>query len=111
MTEPYWPQSFGGGLWRPTVMVSYALDYRVSTRAQWFHLGNAVWAAIAAALLALLAAELAGPATGLATGLVFAVLTERVRFGTLEFVFLDAAACWDRLRRWRRPGSGSYKIG
>ena len=73
LTAPYWPASFGGSLWRPAVLASYALDYRVSTNPGWFHLVNALWAMAAAAALAYLAALLAGPAIGLAAGLLFAV--------------------------------------
>jgi hypothetical protein len=73
LKEPYWPASFGGVMWRPAVMTSWAIDYRVSSSAHWFHAINIVWAALAAALFALLACELAGPAVGLISGLLFAV--------------------------------------
>jgi len=75
LLEPYWPRSFGGSLWRPAVMVSYALDRRISPPpgAHWVHAVDVFWAALAAVLLALLAAQLAGPTLGLATGLLFAV--------------------------------------
>jgi tetratricopeptide (TPR) repeat protein len=71
--EPYWPTGFGGALWRPAVLVSYALDYRLGGSPQWFHVVNVVWAGIAAALLTLLACRLADPVVGLITGLLFAV--------------------------------------
>ena len=71
--EPYWPASFGGVMWRPAVLASFAVDYRVSTSPHWFHAINVLWAAIAAALFALLACELAGPPVGLIAGLLFAV--------------------------------------
>lgn len=73
LKEPYWPASFGGVMWRPAVIASFAVDYRVSQSPHWFHAVNVVWAAIAAALFALLACDLAGPAVGLITGLLFAV--------------------------------------
>lgn len=73
LKEPYWPQSFGGVMWRPAVMSSWAIDYRVSSSPHWFHAVNIVWAALATALITLLACELAGPAVGLIAGLLFAV--------------------------------------
>ena len=72
LKEPYWPPSFGGVMWRPAVIASWALDYRISSSPHWFHVVNIVWTAIAAALLALLACELGGPAVGLIAGLLFA---------------------------------------
>jgi hypothetical protein len=73
LKEPYWPAGFGGVMWRPAVMTSWALDYRVSSSPHWFHAANVLWAAIAGALVALLACDLAGPAVGLTAGLLFAV--------------------------------------
>jgi hypothetical protein len=73
LKEPYWPASFGGVMWRPAVISSFALDYRISTSPHWFHVVNVLWAALATALFALLACELAGPVVGLITGLLFAV--------------------------------------
>jgi tetratricopeptide (TPR) repeat protein len=73
LIEPYWPAGFGGVMWRPAVITSFALDYRISTSPHWFHAVNVVWAALATALFALLACELAGPVAGLVTGLLFAV--------------------------------------
>lgn len=73
LKEPYWPLSFGGVMWRPAVLSSFAVDYQVSTSPHWFHAVNVLWAAIATALFALLACELAGPVVGLITGLLFAV--------------------------------------
>ena len=73
LREPYWPAGFGGVMWRPAVLVSYALDYRLGGSPRWFHLDNVLWAAVAAALLTLLACRLADPATGLVAGLLFAV--------------------------------------
>ena len=73
LVEPYWPATFGGSMWRPAVLTSFALDYRISESPHWFHVENVIWAAIATALLTLLACDLAGPLTGLITGLLFAV--------------------------------------
>ena len=73
LTEPYWPRSFRGSLWRPVLLASWALDYQISGKPAWFHAVNVAWAAVAAAMMALLAFELGGPVVGLATGLLFAV--------------------------------------
>ncbi len=73
LQEPYWPVGFGGSLWRPLVLASYALDYRISGSPHWFHAVNVLWAGLAAALLTLLACRLSDPVTGLVTGLLFAV--------------------------------------
>lgn len=73
LAEPYWPASFGGSLWRPAVLLSYAIDYRLSTDPRWFHATNVLWAVVATALLTLLACELGGPLVGLIAGLLFAV--------------------------------------
>ena len=73
LTEPYWPAGFGGVTWRPAVLASYALDYRLGGSAHWFHAVNVLWAALATALLTLLGCELADPRTGLIAGLLFAV--------------------------------------
>lgn len=73
LVEPYWPRSFRGALWRPAVLTSYALDFRITPRPWWFHAVNVVWAALAAAALTLLAAALAGPGVALVAGLLFAL--------------------------------------
>jgi protein O-mannosyl-transferase len=73
LAESYWPASFGGSLWRPAVLASYALDYRISSSPHWFHAMNVLWAALATALLTLLACEMGGPLVGLITGSLFAV--------------------------------------
>ena len=61
-------------MWRPVVMTSWALDYRLSSSPHWFHAVNVLWAALATALFALLACDLAGTTVGLIAGLLFAVL-------------------------------------
>ena len=73
LRESYWPATFGGSLWRPAVLASYALDYRLGGSPHWFHAVNVLWAALATALLTLLACRLADPVTGLVAGLLFAV--------------------------------------
>src|SRR5438445_210723 len=67
------PFKSGGVMWRPAVISSFALDYRVSSSPHWFHAINVLWAVLTTALFALLACELAGPGVGLVTGLFFAV--------------------------------------
>ena len=73
LQEPYWPTGFGGALWRPVVLASYALDYRLGGSPHWFHAVNVLWAGLATALLTLLACRLSDPVTGLVAGLLFAV--------------------------------------
>lgn len=73
LKEPYWPVGFGGALWRPLVLASYALDYQVGGSPHWFHLVNVLWAGLAAGLLTLLACRVADPTTGLVAGMLFAV--------------------------------------
>jgi len=73
LKEPYWPASFGGVMWRPAVIASFAVDYRVSANPHWFHVINVLWAVLATGLFTLLACELAGPGAGLIAGLLFAV--------------------------------------
>ena len=73
LREPYWPAGFGGVTWRPAVLASYALDYRLVGSSSWFHLVNVLWAGMAAALLTVLACQLADVRTGLVAGLLFAV--------------------------------------
>ncbi len=73
LAQPYWPPGFGGVLWRPAVLASYALDYRISHSPHWFHAVNVLWAGLAAALLALLACRVSDPPTGVVAGLLFAV--------------------------------------
>jgi hypothetical protein len=115
LAEPYWPATFGGAFWRPAVLVSYALDYRVSEDPRWFHAMNVLWAGLSAALLALLACELAGTLVGLAAGLLFAVHPVHVEavanvVGRAELMAAAgyAAALVCALRAERRP---IYLIG
>jgi hypothetical protein len=68
----YWPATLGGGLYRPLVIVSYALDWQLGTVA-WFHAVNLLWHAAASVAVALLARRWSGDAAALAAGLLFAV--------------------------------------
>lgn len=70
--EPYWPPDFGGMMYRPLVLASFALDWTTASTA-WFHLVNVLWHAGAAALVAVLARRWAGDAAALVAGVVFAV--------------------------------------
>jgi hypothetical protein len=115
LLEPYWPRNFGGGLWRPAVLVSYALDRHISPSPHWVHAMDVVWAALAAGLLALLAARLAGPTLGLAAGLLFAVHPVHVEVtasgvGRAELMAAAGyAACL--LCAWRARGDKRWLIG
>src|SRR5262249_49581328 len=73
LKEPYWPAGFGGVMWRPAVLSSFAIDYQLASSPHWFHAVNVLWAALVAALFALLASDLAVPVVGLTAGLLFAV--------------------------------------
>jgi hypothetical protein len=115
LKEPYWPASFGGVMWRPAVISSFALDYRVSNSPRWFHAINVLWAAIATALFTLLACDLAGPAVGLIAGLLFAVHPVHVEavanvVGRAELMAAAgyAAALVCAIRADRRP---AYLVG
>jgi len=71
---PYWPESLGGGQYRPLGIVSFALDWWISGGdARWLHAVNVLWHVAATVVVWLLAAELLAPVAALVTGLVFAV--------------------------------------
>src|SRR5712692_5640707 len=115
LLEPYWPRSFGGGVWRPAVLVSYALDRQLRDSAQLVHAVDVLWAALAAGLLALLAAQLSGPTLGLVTGLLFAVHPVHVEVtasgvGRAELMAAAGyAACL--LCAWRARADKRWLIG
>jgi tetratricopeptide (TPR) repeat protein len=72
--QPYWPPEHGAGLYRPLVVLSFAVDWQLSGgSAKWFHAVNIAWHAAATALLVPVVAAYAGPAAALAGGIVFAV--------------------------------------
>jgi hypothetical protein len=115
LREPYWPASFGGVMWRPAALGSFAVDYRISRSPHWFHTVNVLWAAIAAVLVALLACDLAGPVVGLIAGLLFAVHPVHVEaianvVGRAELMaaagYVAALVC--AIRAERRP---AYLVG
>lgn len=68
----YWPATYGGGLYRPLVIASYALDWQLGPAA-WFHAVNLVWHAAASVIVAFLAWRWCGDVAALAAGLLFAV--------------------------------------
>ncbi|MDF2775169.1 MAG: Tetratricopeptide 2 repeat protein [Geminicoccaceae bacterium] len=71
---PYWPESLGGGQYRPLGIVSFALDWLVSGGdARWFHTVNVLWHVAATAAVWLLAAELLAPVAATVAALLFAV--------------------------------------
>ena len=69
---PYWPADFGGQMYRPLPVLTYALDRLVASPA-WFHAVNLAWHGAASAGVALLAQRLAGARASLIAGLLFAV--------------------------------------
>lgn len=70
--SPYWPRAFGGLLYRPLTVATFALDWQIGG-AGWFHFVNILWHALASILVAVLAARVAGERAALLAGLVFAV--------------------------------------
>ena len=78
---PYWPPAFGGALYRPLPVATYAADWMLSGgSAPWFHAVNILWHAGASVLVAVLAGEWvgkrekgSGTRAALVGGLVFAV--------------------------------------
>src|SRR4029077_16231536 len=66
------PAAFGGFLYRPLPVATFALDWQVGGPA-WFHFVNALWHALSTGLVVLLAARWANLRAALLAGLVFAV--------------------------------------
>ncbi|MGH7699898.1 MAG: hypothetical protein ACREMJ_05200 [Gemmatimonadales bacterium] len=71
-TAPYWPAEWGGKMYRPLAIATYALDWQFHSPA-WFHAVNVAWHAGTSAAVAALGRRWSGPAAGLVAGLVFAV--------------------------------------
>jgi protein O-mannosyl-transferase len=69
---PYWPPEYGGKMYRPLVIASFAVDRFVGA-APWFHAINLLWHAAASLLVAALAERWAGLRAALIAGLLFAV--------------------------------------
>ena len=71
---PYWPEWMEGGQYRPLAILSFKLDWLVSSGdPMWFHAVNVLWHVAATVLTWKLASELMSPASALLSGLVFAV--------------------------------------
>jgi hypothetical protein len=71
---PYWPETIGGGQYRPLGILSFAVDWLVSGGdARWFHAMNVVWHVLATLLVWMLAAELLAPVAAGIAALLFAV--------------------------------------
>ena len=70
--HPYWPPAFGGQLYRPLAVATYAVDALLDGPA-WFHLVNLLWHAGASVAVATLARRWAGERSALIAGLLFAV--------------------------------------
>ncbi|HEY6853903.1 MAG TPA: hypothetical protein VI139_06630, partial [Gemmatimonadales bacterium] len=107
--QPYWPPPAQGGLYRPLTILSYAVDWSVSSgRAGWLHLMNAVWHGLATLLLMLVLARWLPEHGVLTAGLVFAahpVHVEAVaglvgRADLLVAVALLGAVLAARRQRW-----------
>lgn len=70
----YWPQAFGGLLYRPLTLATYALDWQLGGGGPlWFHLVNVGWHVVASVLVVVLADAWGGSVLGLLAGLLFAV--------------------------------------
>ncbi|MGH8721731.1 MAG: hypothetical protein ACREU4_07090, partial [Burkholderiales bacterium] len=70
--EPYWPRAFGGEMYRPLVIASFAID-RLLDGPTWFHVVNVCWHAGVAVVVAALVRRWSGAEAALVAGLLFAV--------------------------------------
>lgn len=70
--EPYWPPDYGGWMYRPLPVATFAADWLLGGAA-WFHAVNLLWHAGASVAVAALARRWAGDTAALAAGLIFAV--------------------------------------
>jgi protein O-mannosyl-transferase len=109
---PYWPETIGGGQYRPLGIVSFAVDWLVSGGdARWFHIVNVLWHALATVLVWMLAAELLAPAAAAITALLFAVHPVHVeavsnvvgRLEPMSAVFVLGALLAHRRGSWAAP--------
>ncbi len=72
--EPYWPAPSEAGLYRPTTILAFAIDWELSGgHAGWFHLANALLHGLVAVLVVLVLARWLPPSGAVVAGLVFAV--------------------------------------
>lgn len=100
--QPYWPPEFGGAMYRPLVIASFAVDWLISGP-WWFHLVNLAWhAAVTVGVTVLALYWWKGePVPALVAGLVFAVHPVHVEavanvVGRAELM----AACFTLLAVW-----------
>lgn len=72
--SPYWPESIGGGQFRPLGLLAFALDRALASDApMWYHAMNIGWHAAVTLLLWRFAARYLAPAAALFAAAVFAV--------------------------------------
>ena len=76
---PYWPSDWGGFLYRPLTVATFAIDWQLHSTL-WFHLVNILWHGLASVLVAVIAGdwlgtreEGSGKRAALVAGLIFAV--------------------------------------
>jgi protein O-mannosyl-transferase len=74
LDQPYWPRPSKAGLYRPVTVLSYAVDWTLSSGSPgWFHFMNALWHGLVAVLVTLVLVRWLPPWGAVAAGLVFAV--------------------------------------
>ena len=114
--QPYWPPQHGAGLYRPLVILTFAMDWQLSGGSTlWLHAVNVAWHALATALLVVMLAGYVSPAGALAGGLLFAVHPVHVeavanvvgRAELMAAAFVFAAVLLARAVRRRRAAGGS----
>src|SRR5688572_12635830 len=71
--DPYWPRETGLGMYRPYTVLTFAVDWTISSgRPGWLHFMNAVWHGLVAVLLVAVLARWVPLFGAVAAGLVFA---------------------------------------
>jgi hypothetical protein len=106
---PYWPETLGGGQYRPLGILSFAVDWFVSGGdARWFHVVNVAWHVAATLMVWLLAAELLAPVAAALAAALFAVHPVHVeavsnvvgRLEPMSAVFVIGALLAHRRTHW-----------
>jgi hypothetical protein len=106
---PYWPETLGGGQYRPLGILSFAVDWFVSGGdARWFHAVNVAWHVAATLMVWLLAAELLAPVAAALAAALFAVHPVHVeavsnvvgRLEPMSAVFVIGALLAHRRTHW-----------
>jgi protein O-mannosyl-transferase len=115
VTEPYWPRTRGGSLWRPATLFLFSAQWSIGDGdPAVFHGMNVLLYALVSGLVALLASLLFTPAVGLASGLLFAAHPVHVEVtanvvGQAEL--LSAAAYVGALLlAWRAAGTPTARV-